>query len=93
MPVGPAAAGREGRDPAQVGEGGLAAQPVGVVPGGDQQLPGDLGADPHQRDQAGRGRGHERAEFAVGLGDLGVERLDAGGQPAQRGLDRVRRAR
>ena len=49
MSVGAAGAGRDRRDAAQVGEGGLAAQPVGVVAGGDQQLPGDLGADAEER--------------------------------------------
>ena len=48
-----AAAGRQGCDSAQVREGGLAVQPVWVVPGGDQQLPGDVGADAQQRDQTG----------------------------------------
>ena len=51
--VGLAGAGRDGRDPAQVGEGGLAAQPVGVLAGGDQQLAGMVLANREQLQQPG----------------------------------------
>jgi hypothetical protein len=44
--VGAPGAGRDGRDTAQVGEGGFGAQPLGVVAGGGQELAGDLSADP-----------------------------------------------
>ena len=43
--VGPTAADRERSGPAKVRERSLGAQPVGVVSGGDEQLPGDFGAD------------------------------------------------
>src|SRR4029450_9253200 len=70
---------------AQHREGGFAAQPLGVVAGGDQQLPGGLHADP--------GRGHElRGELAdeggdelVEVGDLVVEVENAAGGGAGRG--------
>jgi hypothetical protein len=43
--------GFDGRDPAQDGEGGLAAQPPGFVPSHDQQRRGVLGADVQQGDR------------------------------------------
>src|SRR5438128_8477223 len=43
---GPAATGGLGRCPTELGEGSLAANAVGVVAGGDQELAGDLGGDP-----------------------------------------------
>jgi hypothetical protein len=49
-----AARGRgDGGGAAQVGEGGLAMEPLGVVAGGDQQLPGGVDPDPGQGDQGG----------------------------------------
>jgi hypothetical protein len=48
VPAGLARAGRDGGDAAQVGEGGLAAQPLGVLAGGDQQLAGVVVADRQQ---------------------------------------------
>jgi hypothetical protein len=48
MPVDLARAGGDGGDPAQVGEGGLAAEPLGVLAGGDEQLAGVIVADRQQ---------------------------------------------
>ena len=56
-----------GAAPQRCGEGGFAAQPVGVVAGGGQQLAGDLGAD------ARTGRGG-RARSVV---DEGAQRVSA----------------
>ena len=44
--VGPARGRRHGGGAAQVREGRLGAQPLGVVAGGDQQLPGGVDPDP-----------------------------------------------
>jgi len=44
--VGLAAGGGDGRDAAQHGECGLGAEPVVVFADGDQELAGDVGADP-----------------------------------------------
>src|SRR5215203_3806806 len=52
-----AGGGFDGRDPAQTGEGGLAPQPLRVVPGHDQERRGAVGADARPRDQL---RGHLR---------------------------------
>jgi hypothetical protein len=43
--VGLPAAGRDWRDPAESGEGGLVAQPLGVVADGDEQCGGGVRAD------------------------------------------------
>ena len=53
VPVGLAGGGGDRGDAAEHGERGLGAQPVGVVPGGDQQLAGDVGADAVQGEQGG----------------------------------------
>ena len=52
--VGAAAAGRDRRDAAQVGERGFGGDPVGVVAGAGQELAGDLGADTGKGEQVGR---------------------------------------
>src|SRR6266536_114697 len=59
--VGAAAAGLDRGDTAEVGEGGFAVQPVGVVTGGGQQLGGGIGADTEQGEGAGCGLGGEGA--------------------------------
>src|SRR5215212_6818905 len=46
-----AGGGLYGRDPAQVGEGGFAPQPMGVVPDHGQERRGAVGADARQSDQ------------------------------------------
>jgi hypothetical protein len=55
VPAGLAGAGRDGGDSAQVGEGGLAAQPLGVLAGGDEQLAGVVVADREQLQEPGSG--------------------------------------
>src|SRR5215212_4932013 len=55
VPAGLARAGRDGGDPAQVGEGGLAAEPLGVLAGGCQQLAGVVVADREQLQEPGSG--------------------------------------
>jgi hypothetical protein len=84
--VGAARGGRDRGDAAQMREGGLAAQSLGVVAGGDQELAGGVDPDPGQRYQGGRGRGDQFLELAVELGELGLELLPAPGQEAQSGL-------
>jgi hypothetical protein len=70
---GPARGGRDRGDAAQVGEGGFATQAVGVVARGHQQGGGGVGADALEGDQVRGGRGDQLAQ-------VGVERLDLGGQ-------------
>jgi hypothetical protein len=68
-------------------------QPVGIVAQGGQELSGDFVADAGQGDQAWGGRGDQRAELAVGFGDLGAEVVVAAGEAAQRCLGGGRRGR
>jgi len=84
VPVG--AAGGDGYrgGSAEPGEGGFRAQPVRVVPGGDQELPGGVHADAGQRDEFGSGGGDQRGELRVQVVDLGLRRLPAAGQGTQR---------
>ncbi len=72
-------------------ESGLRTQPVGVVPGAGQQLPGDVDTDAGQREQARRGRRHQCPQLGVRLGSLLGEVLMAAGEAAQRGLGRLLR--
>jgi hypothetical protein len=72
------------------GEGRLGAQPLGVVAGGDQQLPGGVDPDPGQGDQCGGDRGDQFLELGVELGELGLELLPASGEGPQAGLGRGR---
>src|SRR4030088_242358 len=51
--AGPAAAGGLRSCPTELGEGSLAANAVGVVAGGDQELAGDLGADTEEISEFG----------------------------------------
>jgi len=64
-------------DPAEVGEGGLGADPVGVVAGGDEQQGGGVGADTLQGQQARGGRCDEPVELAIQAGAVGVDVDDA----------------
>ena len=73
---------------AQAGERRLRPEPVTVVPGNGQQLPGRLNPDPAQRQQAGRDSGHQRGQLSIEVVDLGLQRLPAAGQGPQCGLDR-----
>ena len=71
-------------DRAQVRPGGLAAQPLGVVPGRDQEQGGGVGADPVQGEQAWGTSGDERGDELVEALELPVEELGAPSQLAQR---------
>ena len=53
MSVDAAAAGRDRRGAAQVGERGFGGDPVGVVAGAGQELAGDLGADTGKGEDSG----------------------------------------
>ena len=64
--------------------GGLAAQPVWVVPGGDEQQRRGVGADPVEGEQPGGAGGGERADELVEALELAVEELRAPSQLAQR---------
>ena len=60
-------------DPAEVREGGLGADPLGVVAGGDEQQGGGVDADTMQAEQTRRRRFDEASEFAVEAGAVGVD--------------------
>ena len=67
-------------------------EPVDVLAGGDQQLPGVAGGDSEQLDGAGSGGGDELLELLVKMLDLAVEGVDPVGEGSQRecrGLDGV----
>ena len=80
-----AAAGRDRRDAAQVGERGLGGDPVGVVAGAGQELAGDLGADPGKGEQVADVP-DELADVLIGFADLFAELLVASGESTQGGL-------
>jgi len=82
VPVGPAGRHRDRGGPAEPGEGRLRAEPVAVVPGGDQQLPGGLHADPGQRQERGRDGGDQRGELGVEVVDLSLQACQRGPVPA-----------
>jgi hypothetical protein len=63
-----------------MGEGGLGAESLGGVAGGDQQLPGGVDPDPGQGQQGGGGRTDQRPQLGVELGEFGLELLPAAGQ-------------
>jgi hypothetical protein len=67
-------------------EGSLGAEPLGVVAGGDQQLPRGVDADAGEGDQARGGRGDQFLELGVELVEFGLELLPAPGQGPQGGL-------
>jgi hypothetical protein len=54
-------------------EGGLGAEPVGVVAGRHQQRPGRVGADPERLAEVWGGCGGELGELGVEAADLGLE--------------------
>ena len=60
------------------------AQPLRVVPGGDQEQGGGVGADAVQGEQAGGAGGDERDDELVEALELAVEELGAPAQLAQR---------
>ena len=80
--VGLAAGGGDRCGAAEVGEGGFGAQPVGVVAGGDQQLPGDVGPTPTQGGSMPGAVAATSGRGVVEVGDLGGELLMAAGQPS-----------
>ncbi len=78
----------DGRRAAEVSERGVAAEPVGVVTGGDEELAGNVGADAVERDQVRGHRSHERSEDRVEFVQLGGELLIATSDRPQRDLGR-----
>jgi hypothetical protein len=66
-----------------VREGGLRAQPLQVLPGGDQQLAGVDGADAKQGGGARCGPGDQAAELLVELAELLSQGQGAVGDSAQ----------
>ena len=64
--------------------GGLTAQPLGVVPGRDQEQGSGVGADTMQGEQAGGTSGDERDDELIQALELGVEELRAPSQLPQR---------
>jgi len=83
---GPAAAGRLGSCPAELGEGSLAADAVGVVAGGDQELAGTLGGDPEEADELGRRLLDQSLDLAAECLDLLVQCLPAPGEVSEASL-------
>ncbi|WP_244903702.1 hypothetical protein, partial [Ornithinimicrobium cerasi] len=84
MAVGAAGADRDRRGPAEGGEGGPGAQPLGVVAGGQQQLGADHGAHALDREQARVRCGRPGADACGELLDLGGQVTVAAGQGPQR---------
>lgn len=74
----------ERRDAAEHREAGLAAQPLGVVAGGDEQLAGDLDADPDLLEQSGVELTDELLDRLVQVCDLVVELDDPAGDALER---------
>jgi Transposase IS116/IS110/IS902 family len=68
---------------AQRGQGGVGSEPVGVVPGGDQQLAGGLDPDAAAGQQPRGGLAGQGDEVRVERGQLGGQDLVAAGQVAQ----------
>lgn len=67
------------RHPAECGEGGLAAESLGVVAGSDHERGGDIVADTLELEQPGRGcLGHNRLELGGEVRGFGVQGLPAG---------------
>src|SRR5580704_19269704 len=80
---------RDRGDAAQVRPGGLAAQPLRVIPGRDQQQGRSVRADAVKAEQAGGAGGDERDDEVIEPVQLAVEELDAPAELAQRDADRV----
>src|SRR5829696_1481345 len=83
MPLGLARGGLDRGGPAQHRERRIRAEPIGVVPGGDQQRPGRVGADPKQGHQPRRRRGGEPVQLGVQHRQFGREGLVAAAQGPQ----------
>jgi uncharacterized protein (TIGR02677 family) len=62
-------------------------QPLGVVPGGDEQRRCGVLSDTVQADQRGRVSGDERAQTCLELGLLRLDRGDAAGEAAIAGVE------
>ena len=69
-----------------MGEGSLAAQPLGVLAGGNEQLAGMVVADREQLQEPGSGPTDEGGQPLVSQGELGLEQLNAVGDCLQRCL-------
>ena len=69
-------------DAAQVRPRAFAAQPFRMVPGGDQQQRGGVGADAVQPEQARRAGGHQGDDELIEALELGVQELDAAAELA-----------
>jgi hypothetical protein len=69
-----------------VGEGGLAAEPLGMLAGGGQQLAGVVDPDRQQLQEPGRGPTDQGGQLLVRQRDLGLQQLDALGDHHQGGL-------
>src|SRR5215207_120851 len=74
----------DGRDPAEAGEGGLAPQPLGIIPGHDQQWRGVVGSYARKGNQLRGGSQNQPIEVRVQLGDLFGEDLVATGHRTKR---------
>jgi hypothetical protein len=89
--AGPAGEGLDRADTAQASERGFGADPVGIVPGGDQQLGGGFWAEPWPAAHAGGELAGQPVQVSVGglnlLGQLG----DADREPAQASFHRGNR--
>ena len=85
-----AAAGRDRCGAAQMGEGGLGGDPVGVIAGARQELAGDLGADTAKREQVGRDVGDQLGDLVIGFADLLAQLLVTSGESTQGGLGGLR---
>ena len=80
---------RDRGDAAQVRPGGLAAQPLRVIPGRDQQQGRSVRADAVKAEQAGGAGGDERDDEVIEPVELAVEELHAPAQLPKRDPERV----
>ncbi len=75
---------RERRGGAQVRPGGLGAEPLGVIPGRDEQEGRGVGTDPVEGQKPGSVRGDKRDDELIEARQLGIKELGAPAQLAQR---------
>ncbi len=83
--------GIDGGGAAEVSEGGLVAEPLGVVSDGHEEGAGGVGAHAVAGHEVGGGGGDKGAEDGVEAADFGFEVLYSAGQFAQGVLGRTRR--
>src|SRR5215204_2560128 len=76
-----------GRGSTKAGEGSVAPQSLGIVPGHDQQRPRVVGADSRQGEQLRGGICHQPIELDIQLGYLLREGLVTSGHRTERELD------